>query len=37
MDLAGRTLSLFIMTLDIKALWEEMEQAHNIYGSPMEH
>jgi RimJ/RimL family protein N-acetyltransferase len=37
MDLKGRTHDLLIMTQNVKALWEEMEQADKAQGRPMEH
>lgn len=37
MDLKGRTHDLLIMTQNVKALWEELEQADSLHGRPMEH
>ena len=37
MDLRGRTHDLLIMTRNVKALWEEMQQADIAQTRPMEH
>lgn len=37
MDLRGRTHDLLIMTRDVKALWEELEQTDTTHSRPMEH
>lgn len=37
MDLRGRTHDLLIMTRDVKALWEELEQVDTAHSRPMEH
>lgn len=37
MDLRGRTHDLLIMTRDVKALWDELEQTDTTHSRPMEH
>lgn len=37
LDLKGQSHDLLIMTQNVKALWEEMEQLLSIQGRPMEH
>ncbi len=37
LDLRGRTHDLLIMTRNVKALWEELEQADTAQSRPMEH
>lgn len=37
LDLKGQSHDLLIMTQNVKALWEELEQAFSTHGRPMEH